>query len=98
MERMHKSIKNGENLLKNCMKLACVLEYLQTRGAQIDDEEIDANNLFQVTDQAASELGKEEVDRELLIEKIWPKYQNLYNNFLGSVNKNVQEQADMEPK
>ena len=59
-----------------------------------------------MSDQVAVELSQEEVDRELLIEEIWPKYQKMYDSFLDKsqslelVNKNEsEEEAKMdEPK
>ena len=103
---MHKRMKNGEILLWNCVKLACVLEYLQTRTTEISKNDTDSKNVFKVSDQVATELSQEEVDRELLIGEIWPKYQEMYDSFLDKsqslelVNKNEsEEEAKMdEPK
>ena len=58
MQRMHNRLRNGKSLLWNCLKLACVVEYISTNS-----------------------VVKEEVDRELLIGKLWPKYTDMYDAF-----------------
>ena len=71
MQRMHSRLRNGKNLLWNCLKLACVVEYLSTNSI-----------LIVQGDNKASTVALEEVDRELLIGKLWPKYLDMYDVFL----------------
>ena len=82
MTNMHYRLRNGKNLLWNCLKLACVVEYLSTRSSLIDEGDIQFKNTFEVFDQVASEVAKEKVDRDLLVEKIWPRYVEMYEQFL----------------
>ena len=72
MSRMYNRLKNGKILLWNCLKLACVVEYLSTNSILIVQVDIEAET-----------VAFEEVDRELLIGKLWPKYLDMHDVFLN---------------